>query len=131
MLPHAVRKRLLKVTHHKAYSSPVDYKSNFKPTPLHLAAKLAIVKQLVKEYKTDLNSCDEEHATPLFKAATGGHSGIVRKLIVEFDCSIKPKGFEGRSLLHHACQSGNIELSIMLIEEFNYACHSGKLFCFP
>ena len=39
-------------------------------------------------------------------------------LITKFGCSPQVRGFEGRTLLHHACQKGHFELVEKLVSEF-------------
>ena len=40
-------------------------------------------------------------------------------MIDEFNCSPDTKGFEGRTVIHHACNSGNVELVEMLLTKCN------------
>ena len=51
------------------------------------------------------------------KAALGGHTDTLQMLITEFGCHPQIKGFEGRSLLHQACNNGNVLTAKELIKE--------------
>ncbi len=51
-------------------------------------------------------------------AALNGMEEVVLALIKEFGCDIRDKGFLGTSLLHCACQGGNVSLVRTLICEY-------------
>ena len=58
--------------------------------------------------------------TPISKAILGEHAQM---LITKFGNSLQVKGFEGRSLLHHACSKGNIFTAKALINDFPLLMH--------
>ena len=99
------------------YKCPVDCRNNSKQTPLHIAClegNLSVVRMLESEHKADLIARDVHYNTPLNYAAQGGHTYVVKSLIDEFSCSPYIKEFEGRTIFHQACYSGNFELVEML-----------------
>lgn len=53
---------------------------------------------------------------PIHRAASKGHIGIVDMMITEFECDSAIRGYQGRSLLHFACGSGNAKLVEVLVE---------------
>ena len=55
----------------------------------------------------------------LHLAAIGGRANVVVCLIDEFNCSPDTKGFNGRTAIHHACESENVELVEMLLTKYN------------
>ena len=104
------------------YNCPVGTKDKNKQTPLHKACSsghLTLVRLLILEFKADVNVTDDQSSTPLCSAALGGHENIVQTLISEFGCSPHVKGYNGRSLLHYACDGDNkSELAETLITKF-------------
>ncbi len=60
---------------------------------------------------------DSENSTPLHAAAGTGREEVVLALIIEFGCNISVKVCLGRSLLHYACQGGNVSLVRTLINQ--------------
>ena len=103
------------------YNSPVDVKNNIQETPLHIACSSghgSIVRMLISEFKADGTQRDHNYDTAVSIAARGGHVETVQVLITELGCS-KVTGYDGRSLLHEACWSGNIKLVEMLIIDFS------------
>ena len=54
---------------------------------------------------------DDNKNLPIHVAAWNGKEEVVLTLIKEFGCDPTVKGQYGTSLLHHACQSGNVSLT--------------------
>ena len=107
----------------KDYNCPVDCRNDSKQTPLHIACRngyLSLVRMLVSEHKADFSARDEDNKTPLNEAALNGHHGnVVQTLIDEFSCSPDTNGFKGRTVIHQACNSGNVELVEILLTKYN------------
>ena len=102
------------------YKCPVDCRGSWNRTPLHTACgngNLSVVRMLLLEFGADVNSQDGQNNTPLDVAALGGHTDVVCALITEFGCSPQVRGFEGRTLLHQAC-NGHSPLVEVLLSEF-------------
>ena len=106
------------------YKCPVDCRNNSKQTPLHHACSkghLNIVRKLVSEHKADLNSRDKDNNAPVHHAALNfnKHTHVFKCLIDEFSYSPVTKGFKGRTAIHHACESENLELVEILLTKYN------------
>lgn len=78
------------------------------------AGKDRLVRTLVKEYKANIHAVDHDGVAPIHVAAWKGHTKVIHCLI-EFKFDPNMKGGIGRSLLHHACQGGNVHLVKTLI----------------
>ena len=64
------------------------------------------MRTLLYEFTADVNARGQDNDTLLHQAALGGHTDVVCALINEFGCSPQVRGFEGRTLLHYACNKG-------------------------
>ena len=103
------------------YNCPVDVKNKNKETPLHKACSSghsSMVRMLISEFKADATQRDQHNDTAVSKAALNGREDTVLVLITELGCNPQIKGFQGRSLLHHACQNRNTMTAAMLLQEF-------------
>ena len=104
------------------HMNPEDFDSTGM-SALHHAAdsgSLSVVKFFIEESKCDTNLLSKEgdtRNTPLLKACARGHLEVVKYLIVERGCSIKPS--EGRVMhpIHLACTGGHIQLVEFLLTE--------------
>ena len=77
-----------------------------------------LVQTLIREYKADINACDDQNNTPLHLAAVCSKAEVALCLINEFGCDPNVKGQIGRSLLHCACEGGSVSLVQTLIREY-------------
>jgi ankyrin repeat protein len=94
------------------YHCPVDSINNANETSLHLACAgghLYAIRMLCS-HNTSLLQCDSNNDTPLHKAAIYGQINIIEEFKWNSISSMKAKGYEGRTILHHACRHGHIEL---------------------
>ena len=92
----------------------VNYTDSIGLTPLHYASihgHLDVIRTLILEY----GACSS--GTPLSLPAIYGKLDVVLCLINEFGYDPHLRGFNGRSLLHDACQGGNVTLVQTLIRE--------------
>ena len=78
---------------------------------------VTLVQTLIRKHEADINAFDDKYCTPLAVAAHCGKLDVALCLINEFGCDTQLKGFNGRSLLHDACQGGNVTLVQTLIQE--------------
>ncbi|KAL3473977.1 ankyrin repeat-containing domain protein [Aspergillus californicus] len=87
---------------------------------VHIAAQKGherILRVLLEQGKTDLNSTDSDGRTPLFHAVIGGHESVVRLLlsngarIAHLDC-------DQRSALHWAAHYKQLEVLRILLEHW-------------
>ena len=88
-------------------------------TPLHCACHqghLDMVKMLISEFNSDITIQNVKGATALMLAALGGHYNVVQALICD-QCPLGGRGEVGRTVLHYACNGGNVSLVQTLIQE--------------
>ena len=90
-------------------------------TPLHLACALGhkhIIHILVS-YGADIYKKDIFNNAPIHRAVSQGHNiDTVDYLITDCACNLKIKGYQGRTLLHFACGTGNAKMITTLIEKY-------------
>ena len=84
--------------------------------PFHSAAQIEAIKHLITKHNIEIAVCVHQSNTSLSLAALIGHPHVVKVILEVFNCS---PVIEGQTLLHLACQTGNIDLIKMLITE----CH--------
>ena len=91
-------------------------------TPLHQACACGhvdVARKLVTEYGADLNARDNDDNTPLNLAARlSGKMELINMLVKEYGCSPHTKGFNGRTLLHNACNGGHVDVARKLVTEY-------------
>ena len=89
--------------------------------PLHYFATLGdivIINFLITKVGFDLEAEDSCSNRPLHIAcAFSGNVDLVRYLVQEAGCDINARGFEGRTILHRACEKGQLEIIRFLIAE--------------
>ena len=96
----------------------IDDKNSAHETPLHLACAIGhdgIVHMLVIN-GASMYAKDSYNNAPVHRAASKGHINVVDMLITKFGCDPTIRGYQGRSLLHFACASGNIKLVEILVQ---------------
>ena len=89
-------------------------------TLLHWACNrgnMYTIRMLLSEFKADRDARNLEQNQPIHIAAFKGRE-VVTLLINEFGCDVTVTGFNGRSVLHQACQSSNTSLVRTLIHEY-------------
>ena len=90
-------------------------------TILHWACEenhLEVVKFLVTEIKCNLEAEDENSNRPLHIAcAFSGSVELMSYLIKVAGCDINARGFQGRTILHMACDINNLEVVKFLVSE--------------
>ena len=87
-------------------------------TPLHTAAELGDeeeVRKLLEDRRYDVNCVDDLGWTPLHKAASKGHLGVVR-VLVKADVNAHDKC--GDTPLHKAASEGHLDVVRVLASEF-------------
>ena len=72
------------------------------------AGNVYLIRTLIDDYNADINSQDDHGNTPLAVAAFSGQGKSALVLINEFASDINVRGTSGRSLLHDACEGGNV-----------------------
>ncbi|XP_046572745.1 putative ankyrin repeat protein RF_0381 [Haliotis rubra] len=96
--------------------SHVDFLHN---TILHLACEggnLDIVKHILTQNTVNINSLGENDWTPAMKAAIKGHKDVFDLIVKEgADLSLVDK--EGDSILHAACEGGNVEIVTYMLKQ--------------
>ena len=104
------------------YGCDHNVRGQFGRTVLHHACEggnVNLVQTLIQEHKADVNERDNENDTPLHVAAVAGKADVALLLISEYGCDPNPnvRGHFGRTVLHHACSGGNVNLVQTLIQE--------------
>ena len=101
-------------------SVDINDKNSAHETPLHLACALGhnvIVHMLMTNgARLSMYARDSYNNVPIHRAASMGHISIVDMLITEFGCNPTIRGYQGRSLLHFACGSGNATFVEVVIQ---------------
>ena len=101
-------------------SQGVNDKNSAHETPLHLACAIGhngIVRMLLTNGAIcSMYARDSYNNAPVHRAASMGHISIVDVLITVFGCDPTIRGYQGRSLLHFACGSGDIKFVEMVIQ---------------
>ena len=97
-----------------------NVQGNFGKSLLHLACQggnVSLVQTLILKYKADITARDDQDntCTPLHVAAYCGKADVALCLIDEFGCDPNVQGNFGKSLLHLACEGGNVSLVKTLI----------------
>ena len=77
-----------------------------------------LVRTLILHHNANIHARDYESNTPLHVATYCGKDEVVLTLLNEFG-GIKERGALGMSLLHHACEGGNVNLVRSLILHYN------------
>ena len=96
----------------------INDKNSAHETPLHIACAMGhngIVHMLIIN-GASMCERDSYNNAPIHRAAAMGHTDIVDMLLMEFECDPTIRGYQGRSLLHFACGSGNAKLLEMLVQ---------------
>ena len=90
-------------------------------TILHMACEknhLEVVKFLVTEIKCDLEAEDKDSDRSLHIACLfSGSVELVSYLIKVANCDINARGFQGRTILHRACEKNHLEVVKFLVTE--------------
>ena len=89
----------------------INDKNSARETSLHLACAVGhngIIYMLLTN-GASMYVRDSYNNAPIHRAAAMGHISIVDILITEFGCDPAIRGYQGRSLLHFACGSGNVK----------------------
>ena len=90
-------------------------------TILHKACEenhLEVVKFLVTEINCELEAEDEDSNRPLHLACAFSRSvELVSYLIKVAGCDINARGFQGRTILHKACEKNHLEVVKFLVTE--------------
>lgn len=87
-------------------------------TAIHHACSgghLSLPEKLILEYKCSPVATDMHRNMPLHCAAFYGHADVVFKLATLYGWS---KGFQGTTVLHHACAGGHLCLARKLISDY-------------
>ncbi|KAG8500115.1 hypothetical protein CXB51_004385 [Gossypium anomalum] len=94
-----------------------DEESN---TALHVAARyghVEVVQALLKHEDSDFPySVNKNHETPLYLAAKGGYGRSVTKLLDKWKSTVH-EGPYGRTALHAAVMSGDVEITKIILEK--------------
>ncbi|XP_069746912.1 ankyrin repeat domain-containing protein 49 [Narcine bancroftii] len=77
--------------------------------------QVSIVCRLLSEDPGLVNVKDEDHYTPLHRAAYSGHIAIVRKLIAQ-GADVHARTIDGWTPLHSACKWNNAEIASFLLQ---------------
>lgn len=77
--------------------------------------KLSIVCRLLSENPELVNVKDDDHYTPLHRAAYSGHIDVVRKLITQ-GADVHARTIDGWTPLHSACKWNNAEIASFLLQ---------------
>jgi ankyrin repeat protein len=96
----------------------INDKNSAHETPLHIACATGdngIVHKLIIN-GASMCERDSYNNAPIHRAAAMGHTDIVDMIVTKFGCDPAIRGYQGRSLLHFACGSGNIKLFDMLVQ---------------
>ena len=88
-----------------------------KWTPLHEAAQSGDVYK-IRRFKVYLNAITESGETPLHLAASEGHLGAVRVLVLELKADVNAYTDNGSTPLHRAAYWGHLDVARVLIAEF-------------
>ena len=83
------------------------------------AGNFEVVKYLVNQIPSSVDSVDEGNRTPLHNAAHEGHLNIVKYLITEGHANVNPCDSNLRTPLHYACQNGHLSTLAFLVKECN------------
>ena len=86
--------------------------------PLHLACAIGHngIVHILMTNGANMYARDSYNNAPIHRAAAMGHISIVDMLITEFGCDPTIRGYQGRSLLHFACGSGNATFVEVIIQ---------------
>ena len=87
---------------------------------LHSACKggnASLVKTLVSKYKADTNARNNQNDTPLHVAVLNGEVSVSVALCL-IGCNPNAVGYNGESVLHLACQGGNVTLVKTLVSKY-------------
>ena len=89
----------------------INDKNSALETPLHLACAIGHngIIHILLTNGASMYARDSYNNAPIHRAAAMGHISIVDILITEFGCDPTIRGYQGRSLLHFACGSGNVK----------------------
>ncbi|XP_059820611.1 ankyrin repeat domain-containing protein 49 [Hypanus sabinus] len=77
--------------------------------------QVSIVCRLLSENPDLVNVKDDDHYTPLHRAAYSGHIEIVRKLIAQ-GADVHARTIDGWTPLHSACKWNNAEIASFLLQ---------------
>ena len=106
----------------KEYGCSPHTKGQVGRTLLHLTCEgghVDVARKLVTEYGADVNARDNGDNTPLNLAARfSGKMELINVLVKECGCSPHTKGRVGRTLLHNACDGGNVDVARKLVTEY-------------
>ena len=114
------------------YQCPVDAVNSFGETVLHYACRannMALIRTFIQKYDLDKDLTNNDGNPPLHLAAMHAcGEETVLYLVEEFECDIKSKGSEGRSLLHSAYEGGNVDLIRSLVGQYNFNISLNSVF---
>ena len=96
----------------------VNDKNSAHEIPLHLACAIGHngIVHILMTNGANMYARDTYNNAPIHRAASMGHISIVDMLITEFGCDPMIRGYQGRSLLHFACGSGNVKLIELVLQ---------------
>ena len=117
---HAIAERLGKISEASGRMFfEIINTHELKQTPLHQAALDGDLKKVTQLISSGSDPFEKDSAgvTALHAAAIGGHSELVRKLIIEHGCKPDEKDNTGSSILHAAAANGHSDLVRQLITE--------------
>ena len=96
----------------------IDDKNSAHETPLHIACAMGhngIVRLLIIN-GASMSERDSYNNAPIHRAAAMGHIDIIDMLVADFGCDPTIRGYQGRSLLHFACGSGNTKFVRIVVQ---------------
>ena len=96
----------------------INDKNSALETPLHLACAIGHngIIYILLTNGASMYARDSYNNAPIHRAAAMGHISIVDILITEFGCDPAIGGYQGRSLFHFACGSGNVKFVEKVIQ---------------
>ena len=96
----------------------INDKNSALEIPLHLACAIGHngIIYILLTNGASMYARDSYNNAPIHRAAAMGHISIVDILITEFGCDPAIRGYQGRSLLHFACGSGNVKFVEKVIQ---------------
>lgn len=116
---HGKLPKKLKKIYSRIHKPLHEYKDTIENSILHVAASSGaslIVQYLVEKWKMDIEDRSVLGFTPLFNAVSEGHEETALLLYYKYNAKTHWRSNVGRSLLHYACDKGNIKLINLFLE---------------